>query len=540
MSEDRRQEPIRIIVVDDEPISADEMGELIQAQFAALGVRTRVAYNAATVLGMTEKEPCDILVSDIQMPGMSGLALAQTLREKYPDMQILFLTGFDDFTYAYEAFRQNAAHYLLKTEGDDAILKAVSGVIDKLKNRRCMVSRIREAEERYTQMLPAYRRQMLSQMLLGTAHDEHEDELKALFPGRIYLVVARLEENAGASSMRSKLVALSSVEKIFVDALGSVAWSEGVAQMDELVWFFAVQDQAQYSATLFQLARKARAQLEQQLSMTLFFVVADEPVEIGRLAEKFAQIRSMLAHQILHGAAGAAIRHSPATFAPMDAEKASRMSLLRRQLERCEKDVKDGAMSTLKRDAQPVLAYLRETQGTHDLCAMEFASSLDRLLLGYINQNGLIASVQMAELLHNKDACARLSGLMDALNEKAQEQIDNAMHSIVQFVLGYIREHISEDISTAALAEASGYSTGYLSRVFKQQENVSIHDYVTMTRINLARELLCNTNLRIYEIASSCGYENTAYFIKVFKTHTGMTPQEFKQDLLARGRQPKR
>lgn len=53
---------------------------------------------------------------------------------------------------------------------------------------------------------------------------------------------------------------------------------------------------------------------------------------------------------------------------------------------------------------------------------------------------------------------------------------------------------------------------------------------MTTMRMNLARELLINTNMRVYEIAAHCGYDNAAYFIKVFKGNTGCTPQEFKQN----------
>ena len=125
---------------------------------------------------------------------------------------------------------------------------------------------------------------------------------------------------------------------------------------------------------------------------------------------------------------------------------------------------------------------------------------------------------------------------MERLAHESAEQVNDASKSIVAHVLEYIRQHISEEISMTRLTEHTGYSSGYLSRVFKQEQNVSIHEYVTMSRMNLARELLCNTNLRIYEIASSCGYDNTTYFIRVFKNNTGMTPQEYKNDFAQRGR----
>lgn len=97
---------IKIIVVDDEPISADDMSDVIRDEFGkSMNVDVRTAYNAKSVIKMVEESPCDILLSDIQMPGMTGLQMVSILREQFPDMRVLFLTGYDDFSFAYEAFR---------------------------------------------------------------------------------------------------------------------------------------------------------------------------------------------------------------------------------------------------------------------------------------------------------------------------------------------------------------------------------------------------------------------------------------------------
>ena len=78
-----QSECIQIIVVDDEPISADEMSDLIRNTFSdSIHLHVRTAYNGAAVLRMVEELPCDILISDIQMPGMTGLSLTKTLKER--------------------------------------------------------------------------------------------------------------------------------------------------------------------------------------------------------------------------------------------------------------------------------------------------------------------------------------------------------------------------------------------------------------------------------------------------------------------------
>lgn len=105
------------------------------------------------------------------------------------------------------------------------------------------------------------------------------------------------------------------------------------------------------------------------------------------------------------------------------------------------------------------------------------------------------------DLSSRADAMERLIGLM---LEGAQKRIDATIKSITHVVIDYINEHISQDIGITDLSRVTGYSTGYLSRVFRQEEGVSIHEYMTTMRMNLARELLINTNMRVYEIAAHC------------------------------------
>ena len=122
-----------------------------------------------------------------------------------------------------------------------------------------------------------------------------------------------------------------------------------------------------------------------------------------------------------------------------------------------------------------------------------------------------------------------LALLIRRIAEQAATQRQNAVKSIADYLRDYINNHPGDDLSAAALADLTGYSSGYLSRVFRQEFGVSIHDYVLESRMTLARELLLRTHLRVYEIARNVGYDDSNYFIKVFRGFTGMTPQEYKQ-----------
>ncbi len=525
------QDTICMILVDDEPIIADELSDLIRDAFSPrVKLTVRTAYNGATALRLATEGPCDILISDIQMPGITGLALAERLRETNPNIFILFLTGYDDFHYAYEAFRQNAMHYLLKTEGDEVILRAVSEAIDRVLSRRRIVWQIREAQNRYEQMLPAYRRQLLTQLFVGVASEETLSELEESACGHLYVIAARADGVQGMAS-RLKLTAQAAVEKTLTEALGDgLLWCDSLMLDHTLVWVLSMVDDRPLADTLFQLIRKARTQLEQHLSLTLFFVVADEAVNVRGLTERYLELHGMLTQEILRGATGAAIRHTRAGGPPDAATIIG--AALREPLARCLRDIKSADFDRLNDDITPILDYLK-SEGS-DPFAAEYAATLLGALLSHVNQNRLFTALEAADREAARASAQWFTYLTEELKKASQRQMDSAVRSIAQYVANYIHDHISEDLSTSALAEVSGYSTGYLSRVFKQEMGTSIHEYITQSRMNLARELLCNTHLRVYEIASGCGYDNTTYFIKVFKAQTGQTPQEYKQAAAAR------
>ena len=530
MSYSDRLEQIQIIVVDDEHIEADDMGALIQESFGeSQQVVTRTAYNARTVLRMAEETPCDILITDIQMPGMDGLALAQQMRSLYKDITILFLTGYDDFSYAYEAFKYNAERYLLKTEGDEEIIRAVSEAIRHVHEKKQIMHELFDAEDRYNQMLPIYRRQLVSQLLTGGAVALVKQTAEIL-DGHLYVVVARTGETDTEPNMRTKLIAANAISQIIENAMGeALRWTTSDMIEDELVWVFSMEQSLSQAHLLFHLLRQARGHVESQLGLPLFFGVADKDVDWMHLTDKYSELRSTLSIDILEGSTGVAIFNPDAEHHRYTDEQVWHMSQLRHALEGCRKDLLNGNTDALAERAKPVLEYLRSVPRDSALFAAELTSTLKGCLLSYLNSNAMGHLAADGRRIRQRSEPDYLALLIRRIAEQAATQRQNAVKSIADYLRDYINNHPGDDLSAAALADLTGYSSGYLSRVFRQEFGVSIHDYVLESRMTLARELLLRTHLRVYEIARNVGYDDSNYFIKVFRGFTGMTPQEYKQ-----------
>ena len=92
----------------------------------------------------------------------------------------------------------------------------------------------------------------------------------------------------------------------------------------------------------------------------------------------------------------------------------------------------------------------------------------------------------------------------------------------------YIDEHYSEEITLKTMSELVHLSPAYLSYAFKEEFDINFNDYLTAVRIEQAKHLLTQTDLKVYEVCAKVGYKDKKYFTDLFKKHTGMLPRDWK------------
>lgn len=113
----------------------------------------------------------------------------------------------------------------------------------------------------------------------------------------------------------------------------------------------------------------------------------------------------------------------------------------------------------------------------------------------------------------------------EAVRAAHRENWSAKMHPVVS----YITLHLSQEISTAKLAEISGFSESYLGKQFKRESGMTISQYIAKKRCEKAAELLRGTMLSIQEISTLVGYWDNNYFVKVFKPYYQVTPSVYRK-----------
>ncbi len=141
--------PPLVLVVDDEPIARRNLGHVI----SKMGCQVRLASDGSQALAELEKNEFDLVVTDLMMENVDGLAVLQRVKELWPDTEVLVVTGYPTVETAVEAMRRGAYHYLAKPYGLDEARLLVQKALEK-RRLRLEVRELRERMRQRSEPLP--------------------------------------------------------------------------------------------------------------------------------------------------------------------------------------------------------------------------------------------------------------------------------------------------------------------------------------------------------------------------------------------------
>ena len=132
-------------------------------------------------------------------------------------------------------------------------------------------------------------------------------------------------------------------------------------------------------------------------------------------------------------------------------------------------------------------------------------------------------------LMKNAEAFASALGLLVMLCRNSSGAL-KASYDIMSSVISYINGHIVEQINIDDLCAAVHTSKYHLCRKFKKHRGITIMQYITETRIELAKDMLrAEDKISVSEVSEKCGFTNVSYFCAVFKKTTGLSPLEYRK-----------
>jgi two-component system response regulator YesN len=112
----------RLLIVDDEPIIANAMYDII-SDLKEYDLDIYVAYSGEEAINWMKRTKIDIVLTDVSMPGISGLEIQKIVLEMWPRCKVIFLSGYNDFDFIQSAIRNEGYDYILKTEPEEVVIE---------------------------------------------------------------------------------------------------------------------------------------------------------------------------------------------------------------------------------------------------------------------------------------------------------------------------------------------------------------------------------------------------------------------------------
>ncbi|UPK41392.1 response regulator transcription factor [Paenibacillus pabuli] len=536
----------RLLIVDDEEIITDSLYETF-ARYMPDNLDVCKAYSAAEALAWMRRSRIDIVLTDIRMPGTSGLELTEEIQARWPQCRVVFLTGHSDFDYAYKAFQMPNVRYLLKTEGYDKVLAVVEQVMEEIRQSHTM-NKVLEQSVEITSRLAAlqqeeYVRKLLQKCTLACSSDEIQAELtqrniELQVDSPVYLVLGRfntlLEDHVDLEPVQASVRVIGSsfirehaICASVTDHYGDAVWllqpnREKVNPDDQFVT---------YVEGTLELVQEA---CQSSLGVSIAFTLSGQGCPWSQIPRQYERLRLLQWMKIGDGISMVLTDKTEepvAGFSKDYVRISSRIELMIGYLE-------TGRFQSFYDVFEELINELLQQNMIMER-AIETYYHLALMLYTTYNRWGLPHQMpDQQSLLHLgnyrsiRDAVHNLYRAADELVQFKQANEAERANLVTQTICNYINNNLEKDLSLVRLAELNHFNPSYLSRFFKQETGINLSEFIDNCRIRRAKELLGNTELMVREVALEVGYEAAHSFTRLFKKLTGMTPQEYRESLL--------
>lgn len=457
----------------------------------------------------------DIIIADIRMPNMDGLALLHEVRKCLSSCKYILLSAYSDFSYAQQAIRLGADDYILKPVKPSRLVEVV------MKNARVLLDEKKEQEAYYE----VYERSLIHSLANGQNIKDTE-KMKQLMEEKygiplvenfLLIAVIRIEQADG--KLQKKPVSdadLNMIEEGLAKA-GAVLWSPdgeivliGKGCRSQLM---SLERRYQMKKTIENINDQL---LEQNLALTAGI---SDSMEISELALAYAHAREAV-EQTYYGSSGTCMLYSG------EGKKRGKSFPEERQKEFQERL----AVCIRQKDAKGIRTRIEEIRSLgmrEQYSKCEMTGFLKRLYLCLIRHAELDSDPDLEkraieEAMHFGMAMREMEEyLLHAVSGKDSGGGEENYSILVKNICTYLDEHYNEPVSVESAGELFARTPNYVSAKFKKEVGKSFTDYLIELRIKKAVGMLKYTNMPINEIAQKVGFSSYAYFSRTFRKYTG-------------------
>ncbi len=524
----------RVMLVDDEEDVARAI--LRKLDWEAMGFEIpRYARNGLEALELSEEQRPDIVMTDIKMPYMDGMELSRNLKKLYPNIRIIFFSGFDEFEYAKEAIRLEAEEYILKPIDSDelkAVFTRVHEALDRDIDEKLNVAKL---ENYYMDSLPLLQEDFFASLVEGRIAQnkiqKFMDDYRIDLKGPLFLTaIVHISMSSAPEGINPVLLSVS-VRKLLEERLDPKWGCRFFSYLGSTVMISQLSEEKDSKAFTDDCDRICR--LAESICKANVTIGIGEVVDsLSDIDDSYKGARDAVSYRVLYGHTKAI---NISEISPLEKESEGQES--GDGLTDVFKKMKMADSESVETAARQYIENNLEKQGSiqnHRFFVMELVSELYKFLRGnqldvsevFDANRDVYAMVQQME---GKELSNWLSSVCLKIRELIDDKRSDNTRSFVSKAKDYVADHYADqDLSIDFICNYLGVSSAYFSTVFKKETGKTFVGYLTDFRMEKAEKMLVETDEKTYIIAQQVGYSDPNYFSYVFKKQFGVSPSKYK------------
>lgn len=492
---------LRVLLVDDEPGALRFLSHIIASRCSGWEV-SGTAENGRQALSAMETQLPDMVITDIRMPVMDGIGLAERIRRNWPGIRTLVISGYEDFGAAQNAMRNGVSDYLLKPVAPAQLILTMESA--------------REA-------------------LLEQKRQEAVVILAAAMAGE-RTAAERIRRCFRRNRFEVALVRTGALPSRYSERQPTGQRSLEVRRDAADCWLLAGRDEREL--LVFQTAGEGARPLEETARSALRFLpdgnptfaLCREPFALSSAPDVVQSLMCMTDHglvlgkeQVLDNEQGPGAHK---TSAPINSALEQRITGMVTGCAQTKelRELLEELCAVWRAEERPLFYVNRDID--------KLLTAVERGLFSRYNppadheqqlEEIILFSADMAGL------CERVWNLILGILRSAEKQdAPPGSEAFFEKVGEYIEQNISRQISLQSLCAAMGISQTYMSRIFRRHTGLSFSEYLTRQRIERAKSIMREQgDLPLKTVAELAGYKDPLYFSKVFRALEGAPPSRF-------------
>ncbi|MBW5449247.1 response regulator [Cohnella sp. CFH 77786] len=527
-----------VMIVDDEVGVRTSIKAKINWEAAGFQIVLE-ASNGEEALRLLGEHPLpDLIISDIRMPVMDGIAFMQACKEAYPHIRTVVLSGYSDFEYMKSAIRFGVKDYLLKPVVRSELAELMAKIAAELEEDRHRNQEKQRDLKKSEELVRVAQEQLLLQLvksewlsLPAVKERLHQLQMSALAADDLQaqFVTVEMRVPTGRLEAWSERKDLLNLAFQLLGRETALKWNHiycfpDVSQPSMIFFLVRLDGSRTGSGFTDRFVRELKRDIKRYLRLHCV-------VGIGERIHGLKQLKNGYASSMLAWSQGTVEEgHADGARRTMDLTNAFTPETERKLVHALE----SLDMRSFSQHLQKVFTADRDTP----MFAFTFLTFRIILLLYAIVQK-FEAGDSLKQYLWNCQMTVR--------SHESREQVLEQLHELAQLVMDevrktrfsngqqlgeairiYVDEHYSYELTLSFLAEMFHLNETYLSGLFKQTAGMTFSDYVTKLRLTKAARLLEENELKLTDIATLVGYSSSSYFSTAFKKFYGISPKEYR------------